>query len=184
MQNAMTRIWDALPSFLSNSLAWLRQTLMPSVGVAAVNISALIICSGVISLMWAYIEPGPFSMVRVVKVEPANRTLHRDRMESLLVTREIEMRFGADVHIGRVWIDASGVQFGTVDDWVYLEKGRAIRDPIRVIAPASLPPGTYRYRVTLRWCNAIKCVNKPLEDLPVVIVGDRPPDDAIPESRF
>lgn len=186
MQNTMNRVWDSLPTILTRSLYWLRLTLMPSVGVAAVNISALIICIGAVTALWALLEPTPIRRVQLVRVEPANHVVDRSKYEALSVYRRVLMSRSATIQVVRTWVDDGNGITSTVDDWVFLERGDLVRDPVRVTPPSSLNPGRHRYRVTLRWCNAVKCLNTPVEDIEVWVLGSTPvnPDRRFQEHRF
>ena len=172
---------------MQRSFGWLRTTFVPTIGVALVNVSALVICAGALTGLWMLVQPSPIERVETLLVEPANHVVDRSKGQSLTVVRRITMRREATLQVMRVWVDEAGGVTPTLDDYLHLEAGAHQRSRVRISPPFSLGQGRHRYRVALRACNALsRCHTYQLEDIEVLVLGEPPlnTDDRWQDHRF
>lgn len=176
---------------VARGFGWVRGAFAANVGGKLANLFVAVVWAGAIWLFWMSVEPSPVKRVEVVRVEPDDHVIDRSQHGTLTVYRRVVMSRTAPVQIIRVWIDAQGGMTPTLDDFIVLEEGDKVRDPVRVAPPATLREGKHRYRVSMRWCNSLGtqlgCKTLPLEDVEVYIKGDTPPsgtDRSFQEHRF
>lgn len=133
--------------------------------------SFLVVLAGLFAV-WQAAEPMPIYGGRILSVMPENAVLDRGRAQAAVMLREICTTHPTDAIVQRQWIDETGAITPVVDDrYVFDYSGCKPVGPFRVYPPFSLGEGRHTYRVTIRWCNLMRCVSHRVPDVEFVIVG-------------
>jgi hypothetical protein len=138
---------------------------------AVVMFASALVILGAIFTIWEVVEPIPLYDGKVLSVIPDDGVLDRTKGQAAIIRRDQCSTRTTEVTVTRHWIDESGGITPMIEDTYQIKKGCHPLGPFRVYPPGALGEGKHTYRVTLRWCNHMKCLPYRIRDVEFIVKG-------------
>jgi hypothetical protein len=152
------------------------------------NLMALCVagCCGLL-MWWAVFEPlAPLTEAEILSPARGTVVVNRDETDEFLLTRRVCMRHGAWGRVSRLFVGAGGVGLEyriAAKESVFLPAGCHVRSRMAEV-PQTLPPGVYRFRSSVEFCNRLRCEDAWTSDVLVTVTGHWPLTSSMPPEHF